>query len=162
MLNTSFLSCFFHAMEGEQYIPVLADCQLDNLCVEGLMLIANWNVTRLCHLCSHIYTNVNFLVGPHHIGPSWLSPATAWSWSISLSGQYLVKTWQKPVTTIKACIDKRNCWSDLAWDTAYGHISRFLASDSARTKASSVKRNVTSFSVGGAVNLSQNSFMGRP
>jgi hypothetical protein len=73
-----------------------------------------------------------------------------------------VKTWQKPVTTIKAFIDKRNGLSGLAWDTAYGDISRFLASDSAGTKASSVEINVASFSVGGAGNLSQNSLMGRP
>lgn len=99
--------------------------------------------------------------GPHNIGLSWLSFATAWSWSIILSGQNLVKTWQKPVTTSKAFIDKRNGLFELAWNTAYGDISHFLASDLAGSKASSVKINLTSFSVGGAVNLNQNSFMGR-
>lgn len=56
---------------------------------------------------------------------------------------------------IKAFIDKRNNLSTLAWVTTYGDISCFLASDSAVTKVSSVKINVTSLSVGGAVNLRQ-------
>lgn len=52
---------------------------------------------------------------------------------------------------IKVFVDNTNGLSVLAWDTAYGDISFFLASDSAGT----------SFTVGGAVNLSQNPFTGR-
>ena len=73
-----------------------------------------------------------------------------------------MKTWQKPVTTSMAFSDKRNGLSELAWNTAYGDISHFLPSDSAGTKASIVEINLTSLSVGGTLNLSQNSFMGGP
>lgn len=80
---------------------------------------------------------------------------TAWNWITSLSWQSLAKARQKPATAIKAFIEKRNNLSTLAWVTTYGEISRFLASDSAVTKVSSVKINATSFFVGGAVNLRQ-------
>ena len=62
------------------------------------------------------------------------------------SGQNLVKTLQKPVTTIRTIIDKINGLSELACDTAYGVINGyFLASDSAGTNASNVGENVSSF-----------------
>ena len=68
----------------------------------------------------------------------------------------LAKTWQKPVALIKAFIDKRNGLSRLAWEAAYGDISRFLASDLGGTKALSVgRKNATSSSVGGSVNLAR-------